>query len=164
MASAPIASQDEIGRQIVNAPSPFIHFVYGLPEQPRPRKDPTTQGGVALRIPVPGAAPDAGSVGLVNRLTKPVRRGDRLRVVLWARRADDVATARIANVGIASAEAPYPLLFGEDISVGHDWKLYAISGRSDADYAPGQLAARLDLATGRHVVDIGLIAVLDLDR
>jgi hypothetical protein len=162
-AAAPAAAQDEIAKQIVNEPSPASFSVYGLPEKPRIRKDAAVQGGQALRVVIPGKGANPYAVGLLAPVRKAIKKGDRLVLAFWARfdKAEG-PTVNIGNASVQLATAPYTAFFGKPVDIGPEWKLYSIEGVSDRDYAPGEVTISLHLATGKQVVDIGPIFLLDM--
>jgi hypothetical protein len=53
-------------------------------------------------------------------------------------------------------------LFTGQATIGPEWKLYEVRGKSDRDYAAGALNATLHLATGKQTIEIGPVIVLDL--
>ena len=98
--------------------------------------------------------------------TQPVARGDRL-VLAFHARATDIApgtTARIANASVQRAREPYAGLFGKPIDVGGQVAFFQVADKADRDYAAGELAASLQLATGRQTFDFGPLFIVNLDR
>jgi hypothetical protein len=164
LAAAPAAAQDDISKQIINVPSPAAFTIYGLPEKPKVRKDPAVQGGQALRVAVPAKGATPYAVGLSAPVTKAVKKGDKLVLAFWARfdKAEG-ASVSIANAAVQLATAPYTAAFGKPVDIGPDWKLYSVEGVADRDYAAGELAVAMHLATGKQVIDLGPIFLLDLN-
>ncbi len=164
LAAAPAAAQDDISKQVINVPSPAAFTIYGLPEKPKVRKDPAVQGGQALRVAVPGKGATPYAVGLSAPVTKAVKKGDKLVLAFWARfdKAEG-ASVSIANAAVQLATAPYTAAFGKSVDIGPDWKLYSVEGVADRDYAAGELAVAMHLATGKQVIDLGPIFLLDLN-
>jgi hypothetical protein len=163
LAATPAAAQNDISKQIINVPSPAAFTIYGLPDKPKVRKDASVQGGQALRVAVPGKGATPYAVGLSAPVTKAVRKGDKLVLAFWARFDKAEGTSvNIANAAVQLAAAPYTAFFGKPVDIGPDWKLYSIEGIADRDYAAGELAVSMHLATGKQVVDLGPIFLLDL--
>ena len=48
--------------------------------------------------------------------------------------------------------------------IGPEWKLHEVRGKADKDHGAGALNATLHLATGKQVVEIGPVIVLNLGR
>lgn len=164
LAAVPAAAQDDISKQIVNEPSPGAFTIYGLPEKPKVRKDASVQGGQALRVAVPGKSATPYAVGLSAPVKKAIKKGDKLVLAFWARfDKAEAAIATIANVSVQLSSPPYTGFFGRNVDIGPDWKLYSIEGVADRDYAAGELAIAMHLATGRQVIDLGPIFLLDLN-
>jgi hypothetical protein len=163
LAATPAAAQNDISKQIINVPSPAAFTIYGLPDKPKVRKDASVQGGQALRVAVPGKGATPYAVGLSAPVTKAVRKGDKLVLAFWARFDKAEGTSvNIANAAVQLAAAPYTAFFGKPVDIGPDWKLYSIEGVADRDYAAGELAVSMQLATGKQVIDLGPIFLLDL--
>ncbi|HEX8239947.1 MAG TPA: hypothetical protein VF574_09440 [Allosphingosinicella sp.] len=154
---------DDIASRIINDP--------GAPQvtgaSAKLRDDPGVQGGRALRIQVAGKGANAWDVAVGSAIQKPVRTGDRLVLAFWARLAKGeggLATATLPYNAVQLASAPYSPLFSGPATIGPEWKLYEVRGKSDRDYAAGALNATLHLATGKQTVDIGPVIVLDLGQ
>jgi hypothetical protein len=164
LAAAPAAAQDDIAKQIINVPSPGAFTIYGLPEKPKIRKDASVQGGQALRVAVPGKGATPYAVGLSAPVTKAVKKGDKLVLAFWARfdKAEGTSVT-IANVSVQLSSPPYTGFFGKSVDIGPEWKLYSVEGVADRDYAAGELAVAMHLATGKQVIDLGPIFLLDLN-
>jgi len=164
LAAVPAAAQSDISKQIINVPSPAAFSIYGLPEKPKVRKDAGVQGGQALRVVVPGKGATPYAIGLSAPVTKAVKKGDKLVLAFWARFDQaEGAHVTIANAAVQLAAAPYSAAFGKPVDIGPDWKMYSVEGVADRDYAAGELAIAMHLATGKQVIDLGPIFLLDLN-
>lgn len=161
----PAAAQDDIADKIINAPSPSAYSVYGLPSPPKVRKDSTVQGEKALRVVVPGADANAYAVGLSDPILKPVKAGDKLVLAFWARfEKAEGATVNLASVSVQLAKAPYTGLFGKAFDITPEWAMYSVEGSADRDYAAGEINISMHLATGKQVIDIGPIFLVNMGQ
>lgn len=164
--AAPAAAQDavdDIVNKIVNAPPPDAHTVYGAAG--KVRKDASVQGGQALRIAIPGKGAQPWTVGLNSPIQKPVKAGDTLVLAFWARLEKGQApTATLPNNSIQLSSEPYTPLFNQAVEIGPEWKLHEVKGKADKDYAAGQLTVSMHLATGKQVVDVGPVFVLNMGQ
>ena len=164
LAALPARAQDDVAKQIVNEPSPAAFTVYGLTDKPKLRKDAGVQGGQALRIAIPGKGATPYAIGLNAPITKPVKKGDRLVLAFWARFDQaEGSSVEIANAAVQLAAAPYSAFMGKPVTIGPAWKLYSVEGAADRDYAAGEIAIALHLATGKQVIDLGPMFLLDLN-
>ena len=161
--ASPAAAQNDISKQIINTPSPEAFAIYGLSQKPKVRKDATVQGGLALRVAIPGKGTTPYAISLSAPITKPIRKGDRLVLAFWARfdKAEGPSVS-IANASVQLAAAPYTAFFGKPVDIGPEWKLHSVEGVADRDYAAGEVAVSMHLATGKQVIDLGPIFLLDL--
>jgi hypothetical protein len=159
------AAQDDIADKIINNPSPTSYNVYGLPNPPKVRKDPTVQGEKALRIVIPGAGANPYTIGLQDPILKPVKAGDKLVLAFWARfEKAEGTTVNLANASVQLAKEPYTGLFGKSFEIGPEWKMYNVEGKADRDYAAGEINVSMHLATGKQTIDIGPIFLLDMGQ
>lgn len=149
---------------VVNAPRPSALTVVGdAGVRPAMRDDPRVQGGKAMRIPVPGRRRQPWDVNVVSPTMKPVKAGDALTLVFWARlEKGEGGTAAIPAAAVQHTAAPYTSLFSAPVTIGPQWERHKVSGRADKDYAAGALAASIHLASGRQTIDIGPVFIIDL--
>jgi hypothetical protein len=163
VAALPARAQDDVAKQIVNVPSPGAFTVYGLADKPKLRKDAGVQGGQALRIVIPAKGATPYAIGLQVPVAKPVKKGDRLVLAFWARFDQaEGSSVEIANAAVQLAAAPYSAFMGKPVTIGPAWKLYSVEGTADRDYAAGEIGIAMQLATGKQVIDIGPVFLLDL--
>ena len=158
---------DDLAQRIISVPSPQAYRVDGVQTGARVRNDPRVQFGKALRVPVPGRNDQAWSVSVAVPITQAVRAGDNLLLAFWARleQGEDGATsASLPYNAVQMASAPYTALFTGGVTVGPEWQLHQIRGRAGQDYAANALNVSLHLATGRQVIDIGPVFVLNMGR
>jgi len=161
--AAPATAQDDILSKIINDP--------GAPEvtgaKTSVRDDPAVQGGKALRVQVPKKGANAWDVSLRSPINKPVKAGDKLLLAFWARldKGENGATsASLPYNAVQLAQAPYTGVFTDGVTIGPEWKMYEVKGQADKDYAAGTLNATIHLATGKQVVDLGPVFVLNLGK
>ena len=150
--------------EILNNPMPEGFQVLGFKTPPKARKDPTVQYEKSMRIKVPGGGGDPWAVGINIPIRAAVKKGDNISIMYWARLETPEpgkTTARIASAQVQLAAAPYTQLFSAPADVGPEWKLFQAKGKAEKDYAANILATSLHLNTGKHVIDIGPIAVLN---
>lgn len=159
-------SDDALAEKVITNTNPASFQTYGFDPAPKVVKDGAVQGGAALRVPVTGVG-EAWSMGVNVPLLKPVKAGDRLVLAFYARlsKAEGGATtAKIANAQIQLSAAPYTAIFGKPFDVTSEWQLLQVAGKADKDYPAGALVAALHVNTGKHVIDLGPVAVLDMGQ
>jgi hypothetical protein len=159
------AQSGDILDKVVNLPPPTAWRIDGLHDKPPVRKDPSVQGGKAVRVEVPGKGPNPWTVSAANPIEKPVKAGDTLILAFWARLVkgeNGAATATLPSNQIQLASAPYTPLFGGPVTIGPEWKMYELKGKADRDYAGRTLNVALHLATGKQTIDLGPVFVLDM--
>ncbi|MCM8730978.1 hypothetical protein ACFO8O_08400 [Hephaestia sp. GCM10023244] len=175
MLAAPVAliavalpAQDQAGDiadKIINNPNPQAFQVYNAPEPARVVADKKVQGGHALRVQIPGGSAQPWSISLSDPIDRPVAKGDRLVLAFYARAARSEAAgggAHLPNNGVQLARAPYTGIFGGAVDITPDWTMYHLQGVADRDYAAGELAVSMHLASGKQTLEFGPIFVLDL--
>ena len=155
------AGQDDILSKIINAAgSTKVMGAKG-----KVRSDPGVQGGQALRIPVPGKGVNVWDIAASSAIDKPVKAGDTIILAFWARlqQADSPEVTLPYNAVQLSA-APYTALFSQPVTIGPEWKLHEVRGKADKDYPAGALNATIHLASGKQIVDLGPVFVLDMGQ
>lgn len=157
------SSEDALAEKVVNNTNPASFQVYGMTPAPKVIKDGNVQGGHALRLPVTGDG-NPWSVGVGVPLIKPVKAGDKLVVAFYARLSKgDAPTAKV-NAQVQLSTAPYTAVFSKPFDVTSEWKLHQFAGKVDKDYAAGTIGAAFHVNTGKHVLDMGPIAVLNMGQ
>ena len=125
-------------------------------------EDAKVPGGKAFRVTVAAKGANPWDAAVSTPLRSPVKAGDALVLSFWARLAEGENGATSATLpwnSVSLASAPWTPLFGESASVGPEWKLYEFRGKADKDYAAGTLQAGIQVATGKQVIDFGVVSV-----
>ena len=157
------SSEDALAEKVITNTNPASFQAYGFTPAPKLVNDKAVQGGKALRLPLTGTG-DSWSMGVNVPLLKPVKAGDKLVVAFYARlNKSDAPTAKL-NGQIQLTTAPYTALFGKPFDITPEWKLLQFSGKVDKDYAVGTIGAAFHLNTGKQVIDMGPVAVLDMGQ
>lgn len=162
-AAAPVQAQaDDLASKIINDPgNPQVNGA-----KASLRDDPKVQGGRALRIQVPKKGANPWDSTAESSLTKPVKAGDQLELIFWARleKGDGGATSSsLAFAGIQINAAPYTSVVQQQpVDVGPEWKMVEIKGKADRNYPAGGLKVSIHLANEKQTIDLGPIVVLDL--
>lgn len=149
--------------QLINTPGLGAVTGEGVKQPSRVIRDPAVQGGQALRVVIPGADKQAWRISLGTPITKPVHKGDRLLLAYYAR----VEQAESAQVdlpynAIQLAHEPYSSVINGTVRLGAEWKMQNVSGVADRDYAAGELAVSIHLATGKQILRFGPVFAMDL--
>jgi hypothetical protein len=163
-AAAPFAaqgmrSQDDPG-PMINDPNPATFQVYGIPSAPKSVKDESVQGGRALNVPVTGSGTPY-AVGVNVPLNKPVKAGDQLTVMFYAKlqKAEPGVTSAKVTAQVQLSSAPYTAIAGKPFDVPTEWKLFTVTAVADKDYSKGSLTAAFHINTGKQTIGLGLVAV-----
>ena len=124
-------------------------------------------GGKAMRLQIPRKGQNAWDISVNSALKKPVKAGDTLLLVFQAKLVqgeNGVTTTTLPWNSNSLTGPPWSGVVGGPTDIGPDWKMVEIKGKSDKNYAPGALAAGIQLATAKQTVDLGPIIVLDLGQ
>jgi hypothetical protein len=158
---------DDLLNKIINRPPVTAWHIEGISGKPKIVADPAVQYGKAVRVEVPGKGENPWSIAASNPIDKPVKAGDNLVLAFWARleKGENGATsATLPYNAIQMANAPYKAVFTGPVTIGSDWKMVKVEGKADRPYAGGQLNVSIHLATGKQVVDLGPVFVLDMGQ
>lgn len=126
---------------------------------------PQIKEGAAQRVTISPRPGNPWDVGTYAAIVKPVKRGDVLVLVFWARAEKTppgsdlvVLSGRIYEAGPEGTNITRDATF----LIGRQWKRYFVSGTATRDYPPGSLSAGVFLGTGEQTIDFGQVAVLDM--
>lgn len=162
------ARREAIFNRLVNRPLPDALQVVGdaAPEAvAKVRADKSAQAGRALRIMIPAKGAQPWAVSVVSPTVKPVKAGDTLMLAFWARleKGENGATSvQLPNNTVQITSPPYQSLFGAPATIGPEWKIFEARGKVTRDYAAGELAVSIHLATGRQTIELGPAYLFDL--
>jgi hypothetical protein len=152
-----------IASKIVNDPSaPEVRGVKG-----KLIDDPQVTGGKALRVEVPRKGQNPWDISVNSALKKPVKAGDTLLLVFAARLVEGENGATSTTLpwnAVSLTSPPWSGVIGGPADIGPQWKMIEMKGKADKNYAPGALAAGVQLATAKQTVDLGPLIVLDLGQ
>jgi hypothetical protein len=157
-------SADDMVKMIVNRPPVTAWHLDGVTGKLNIRNDPAVQYGKALRVDVPGKGEHPWSIAASNPIEKPIKAGDNLVLAFWARLEkgeNGATTATLPYNAIQMSHDPYTAVFTGPVTIGPEWKMVEIDGKADRAYAAGQLNVSIHLATGKQIVDLGPVFVLD---
>jgi hypothetical protein len=162
-----LPAQDDLLNKIINRPPVTAWHIDGISGKPTVRNDPAVQYGKAVRVDVPGKGANPWAIAASNPIDKPVKAGDNLVLAFWARLEkgeNGATTATLPYNAIQMAGAPYKAVFTGPVTIGSDWKMVKVEGKADHAYAGGQLNVSIHLATGKQIVDLGPVFVLDMGQ
>lgn len=160
--AAPAAAQT-MADEIVNTPGLGAVTVTGLQQPPKVIKDAKVQGGQALRIAIPGADKDVWRISLGTPIVKAVKKGDRLVLAFYARvEHADQPTVTLPYNAVQLSHEPWTAVFSGPVTIGPDWKMVSVTGTADRDHPANDLMVSVHLATGKQVLNVGPVFVLDL--
>jgi hypothetical protein len=159
------AADDDIAKKVIDLPSPKAFSVSGLTGAPDLRKDPAVQGGQFLRVAVPKKGANPWDITVSVPVVKPIKKGDQIIMVFWARLVEGengAATATLPFNSVQLASPPYTAILGFPADLTKDWGQFHGQGVAARDYKVGEASISIQLATGKQVVDIGPVFVLDM--
>jgi hypothetical protein len=157
------SSEDALADKVINNTNPASFQAYGLTPAPKVVNDKAVQGGKALRLAVPGTG-DPWSAGVNVPLTKPVKAGDRIVIAFYARLSKAEAASAKVSAQLQLSAAPYSAIFSKSFDATPEWQFLQVAGKADKDYAAGTVTAAFHVNTGKHVLDLGPVAVLDMGQ
>ena len=167
LVTAAAAQDDDLLKKIISVPAPKNYRVDGIKGAPQIRSDPNPQVVKALRVDVPGKGAHPWDIAVAVPVNKPVKAGDQLILAIWARleKGENGATSTtLPYNAVQLAHDPYTAIFSGPLTIGPEWKLQQVEGRSNGNYAAGDLNVSIHLATAKQVVDIGPVILLDMGQ
>lgn len=163
-ASAAAGQSDDIITKAINKPG-ANYTVIGTTQKSRWIKDDKIAGGQAMRVEVLAQGPNAYSVQAISPLSKPVVKGHRIAVAIWARapkvKADE--TLPIRFFGLIGGAPSYTSVATGKADVGAEWKLYDVTAAAPADFPAAGTNVVVHLAGAKGIIDLGPVFVIDMD-
>jgi hypothetical protein len=123
------------------------------------------KGGVAQRVLVTPKPQNPWDAGTYSPITKPVKQGDVVVLMFYARLEAAAGNSDLALVtgSVYEAGAGAAALIDETkFVIGRQWKLYAAKGVAGRDYPPGTLSAGMKIATAEQTIDFSPVQILDM--
>jgi len=120
-----------------------------------------------MRVQIPRKGQNAWEISVNSALKKPIKAGDTLLLVFQAKLVqgeNGATTTTLPWNAVSLTSPPWSGVVGGPADIGPEWKMIEIKGKADKNYAPGTLAAGIQLATAKQTVDLGPIIVLDLGQ
>ena len=163
-AASAAPAQDDILKRAINQPG-LNYNVSGAAQTTKRIKDSGVVGGQALRVQVNEKGPENYSVQAVSPLSKPIVKGHRIVVAVWARAPKLIgdATTPIPFFGVIGPAPGYATVASGPAQVRAAWKLYDVKGVAPSDFAADAATVVVHLAGAKAVIDLGPVFVIDLD-
>jgi hypothetical protein len=138
--------------------------IWGSPVKANFVAAPSLKGGAAQRVTISPKPARPWDVGTYAAISKPVKKGDVLVLMFWARAEKPPAGSDLILVSAQIYEAGqsgHGVTPEANFIIGKQWKFYYVSGTAAKDYPTGTLSAGMVLGTGEQVIDFGPISVAD---
>ena len=128
--------------------------------------DPRVMGGKALRVAVSAKGKQDWDSNVSSTIKKPVKAGDKLLFVFWARleQGPNGATTTTIPGNVQRKSPPWGDLYGGRADIGPEWKRFEYEGTAEKDYAVGSLGVGFGIGQARQTIDFGPILLLDLNK
>jgi hypothetical protein len=164
MLTMPAFAAEDLASKVVNDPS--VGWAPMGTAKAEIVKDPTVQGGGAVRVTLPGKGGNPWDSGAHVSIVKPLAEGDVLLLAFWAKSVTppEGAATILFNANVQKDSAPYNSIGSAMINVGPQWKMYFVQAVADKDYKKGEIGAQLQLATGALVIDLGPLFILNYGK
>lgn len=160
---AQTSGSPELAKKLVNQPSVNALYLAGDIQQHEQVKDPTVQGGLAVRMTVTSAGQPWQAAALSGFKVR-IAKGDQLFAAVWLK--DVVAPGYAApgkvRIGLEETSPPYTGFGSTESDLTGDWKLYQLKSVSPKDYEPGKANLVIQFGAAKQIVMIGPAFVLDL--
>jgi hypothetical protein len=155
------AKDDDILKHLVNSPNPASWIAYGN-QTSKQIKDPTVQGGGAFEVQVTSPGPQPYTTAAQQDLTGPIKKGDKLIVVLWMKAAASATSPAPLHVRLQVNSGSYDGILDSDVNVTNSWDRYVVQGVSAADHPKGSSVLLVQLGQAKQTIDFGPAFVLDM--
>jgi len=157
------AKDDDILKHLVNSPNAASWIAYGS-QASKQIKDPAVQGGGAFEVQVTAVGPQPYTTAAQQDITGPIKKGDKLIVVLWIKAAASAASPTPLHVRMQVNSGSYDGILDQDVNVTNSWDRYVLQGVSAADHPKGSAVLMVQLGQAKQTIDFGPAFVLDMGQ
>lgn len=141
-------------------PGVEVWSLYGSGETHGFVADPSVSGGTALHIDLtPRAEAKPWDIGVQAVFPVAIHKGDTVRATFWAKAAADARKVAFL-VRIGGTQPPYVEITASQQEIAAQWGMYTFVTQAKADFAPGQSALTLQVATGKQTLDLGPVFLM----
>ena len=162
LAPMTVRADDDISKHMINAPSAGSWIAYGQ-QTNKPIKDPVVQGGQAFEVQVTAPGPQTYATAAQQDLTAPIKKGDKLIIVLWLKAASAAdGTQTPLHVRMQVNSGSYDGILDGDVSITNKWDRYVVQGVAPGDFAKGTSVLAVHLGQAKQTIDLGPAFVLDM--
>ena len=155
------AQDNDISKKLVNSPNAASWIAYGN-QNSKQIKDPTVQGGGAFEVQVTSPGPQPYTTAAQQDLIAPIKKGDKLIVVLWMKAAASATSPAPLHVRMQVNSGNYDGILDSDVGVTNTWDRYVVQGVSAADHPKGSAVLMVQLGQAKQTIDFGPAFVLDM--
>jgi hypothetical protein len=154
-------------------PARIPEMLLNVPGEPQINKakgrlidDKEVMGGKAVRVAVAAKGQNDWDSNVGSDIKKPVKAGDNLLLVFWARleQGPNGATTTTIPASVSLRSPPWSGLLGGPAEIGPEWKRFEFEGKADKDYAPGAIGVGINIGQAKQTIDFGPILLLDLNK
>ena len=155
------ARQDDILKHLVNSPNAASWIAYGS-QNNKQIKDAGVQGGGAFEVQVTAVGPQPYTTAAQQDITAPIKKGDKLIVVLWMKSTTADGSPANLHVRMQVNSGSYDGILDQDVAVTNSWNRYVVQGVSAADHPKGTAVLMVQLGQAKQTVDFGPAFALDM--
>ncbi len=153
------AQDNDIAKKLINSPNAGAWIAYGS-QTSKPIKDATVQGGGAFEVQVTSPGPQVYTTAAQQDIIAPIKKGDKLIVVLWMKAAG--TTPAPLHVRMQVNSGSYDGILDSDVTVTNTWDRYVVQGVSAADHPKGSAVLMVQLGQAKQTIDFGPAFALDM--
>ncbi len=158
------ALDDTLPGVLINDPAALNWVMYGAGMSTKIVKSADIPGGgAAVQFKVTTLGVNAYDAGANVPIRTPMKRGTDYVAVFWARSVASDAPDKKGRVSARFGQniAPYNGFADTVLTVGPEWQLYEVAGRSNIDIPKGQAVLGLQVAGARQTLEIGQVIVVE---
>jgi hypothetical protein len=155
------AKDDDILKHLINSPNAASWIAYGS-QNSKQIKDASVQGGQAFEVQVTSPGPNVYTTAAQQDLTGPIKKGDKLIIVLWLKANGATAATTPLHVRMQVNSGSYDGIVDDDVNITSAWDRYVLQAVSAADHPKGSSVLVVQLGQAKQTIDLGPAFVLDM--
>lgn len=146
-----------VAREAVVSDPASASWAFNGEIRPRATEAPTLPGGQAIRLDVRRKGANPWDIQAIGDILSAIEPGDRITVGFYARAQtpDPQSETITLPVRVQQRTAPFAGALDGTATLTGEWTFHCVTGRATNAIAAGNAQAVVNLASERHVVDLG---------
>lgn len=150
--------------EMIRYPGAISYEFYGNVSKAKTIKDNSIAGGEAVKVKISGVGTDPWSAGANVPTQLATKKGDVLAAIVYARASElpEGQVRAVMPIHIQQQGGSYKQYGSAQANLTKEWGRFVVYGALDQDFKDGEVGAALHLATGKQVIELGPVYIMNM--